>query len=120
MDKVLAVLVLFTAALFSLPSSGAPRAQSAEECAVAADMALVAQSLAGEAIERPKAGAIMARIYGVAGSERGSAMMNAILNAAYSRSAAGGASTGHAFAEELLSTCLKSSGNMDSVLGTSL
>lgn len=114
LHRILALL--FAAALFSSESFGAPRAQSAQECAVAADMALVAQSLAGEAIQQPKALAIMARIYG----ERSNALMSAIVNAAYVRSAAAGASAAHTFAEELLSTCLKSSGNMDAILGTSL
>jgi lipopolysaccharide export LptBFGC system permease protein LptF len=108
--------LVFAAALFSLESFAAPRAESAEECAIAADMALVAESLAGEAIQRPKAGAIMTRIYGVAESERGKALMNAILDAAYTRKA----STPRPFADELLAVCLKSAGNMDSVLGRSL
>lgn len=101
------LVAAFAAALFSSESFGAPRAQSAQECAVAADMALVAQSLADEAIRQPKALAIMTRIYG----ERGNALMKAIVNAAYARRSA--------FAEELLRTCLKSAGNMDSILGTS-
>lgn len=43
MYKVLALA--FAAYFFSSSSFGAPRAQSAEECGIAADMALVAQSI---------------------------------------------------------------------------
>jgi hypothetical protein len=55
--KLLAILL--AGALFASESFAAPRAQSAEECGIAADMALVAQSLAREDIHRPKAGAII-------------------------------------------------------------
>ena len=43
----------------------APKAESAMECGIAADMAVVARSLAQEEIQRPQASAIMARIYDV-------------------------------------------------------
>ena len=114
MYKLLAVL--FAAAFFSSESFGAPRAQSAEECGIAADMAVVAQSLAGEEIQPLKAGAIMARIYDVAQSERGRALMKSILDAAY-RSKSLSSSK---FAEDLFAVCMKTGGDMDSVLGRSL
>src|ERR1700704_6399036 len=81
-----------------LPSHAwtAPRAESAQECAVAADMAVVARSLAEEKILPPKAEAIMTRIYDVAESDRGKALMKDILDAAYKNGAAG-----QKFAEEL-------------------
>ena len=50
------------ALLCATPALAAPRAESALECGIAADMAIVAHSLAKEQIQRPKAGAIMARI----------------------------------------------------------
>ena len=112
--------ILFAAAFFSSETFGAPRAQSAEECGIAADMAVVAQSLAGEEIQPGKAGAIMARIYDVAQSERGQALMKSILDAAYTRSAAASAGSAQKFAEELFAACMRSGGNMDSVLGRSL
>jgi hypothetical protein len=114
MYKLLALV--FAAAFFASSTFAAPRAQSADECGIAADMAIVAQSLAREEIQPAKARAIMARIYDVAESERGSALMKDILDAAYTRNAAAGG-TAQKFAEELFVTCMKSGGNMDTVLG---
>lgn len=114
MYKVLALA--FAAYFFSSSSFGAPRAQSAEECGIAADMALVAQSLAREEIQPAKASAIMARIYDVAESERGQELMRSILGAAYTRNV----SQGTPFAEELFTACMSSGGNMDKILGRSL
>jgi hypothetical protein len=98
----------------------APRAESAIECGIAADMAIVAHSLAREQVQRDKANAIMARIYDVAESERGKALMKDILDAAYVPTAAAGGTTSQKFAEDLYSTCMKSGGNMDAVLGRKL
>lgn len=109
MYKLLAVV--FAAALFASEAFPAPRAQSAEECGIAADMAIVAQSLAREDIHPAKARAIMARIYDVTESERGRALMKDILETAYTKSAP------PKFAEELFTACITSGGNMDKVLG---
>ena len=98
----------------------APRAESALECGIAADMAIVAHSLAREEVQRAKADAIMARIYDVRGSERGEALMKDILDAAYVPTAAAGGTTGQTFAEDLYAACIKSGGNMDAVLGRKL
>lgn len=100
----------------------APRAESAMECGVAADMAVVAHSLAREQIQRPKADAIMVRIYDVAESDRGRELMRDITDAAYSTqrdtgASAGGTASSKKFAEELYVTCMKSGGDMDPVLG---
>jgi len=86
------------------------------ECGIAADMAVVARSLAQEEVQRPQASAIMARIYDVSESARGRELMKDILDAAY-RS---GATNSQAFAEELFTSCMKTGGNMDNVLGKSL
>jgi hypothetical protein len=94
-----------------------PRVQSAEECGVAADMAMVARSLAQEEIQDSKAVTIMERIYNVAESERGTALMKDILNAAYRKDAS---VTSRTFAEELFATCLKTGGNLELVLGRRL
>ena len=94
----------------------APRAESALECGIAADMAVVAHSLAKEQVQRTKANTIMARIYDVSQSDRGKELMQDILDAAY---IAKGPSS-QEFAEELYSTCMKSGGNMDQVLGKKL
>ena len=94
----------------------APKAESAMECGIAADMAIVARSLAQEEIKPPQAGAIMARIYDVSESARGKELMKDILDAAYR-------SEGHSsqkFAEELFAVCMKDGGNMDTVLGRRL
>jgi hypothetical protein len=101
------------------------------ECGIAADMAVVAHSLAKEEVHRQKADAIMGRIYDVAASERGQELMRDIMDAAYSRNgakanASGGATlpgapaaaaTPQKFAEELFSACMKTGGNMDTILG---
>lgn len=119
MKSFLAVAVL--AALHASAAVAAPRAESALECGVAADMAVVADSLAREQIDHPKAGAIMARIYDVAESQRGKDLMRDILDAAYGAgrgaTAAAPQNSGQKFAEELFATCMKSGGDMDRILG---
>ena len=92
------------------------------ECGVAADMAIVAHSLAREQIARPTADAIMVRIYDVSESERGKQLMRDIMDAAYSGpqdagASAGGTASSQTFAEELFATCMKSGGDMDTILG---
>jgi hypothetical protein len=111
-------------------AQAAPRAESAMECGIAADMAVVAHSLATERIQRPQADAIMVRIYDVAESDRGRQLMRDIMDAAYrakdggiaapNASSGGSASpapSGQKFAEDLFTTCMKSGGNMDHMLG---
>ena len=111
----------------STAAVAAPRAESALECGIAADMAVVAHSLAKEDVQRAKADTIMARIYDVSGSERGKALMKEILDAAYVQSqvqlgnaAAGGSASSQKFAEDLFAACMKSGGDMDPVLGKKL
>jgi len=110
----------FAALLLAAGAQAAPRAESALECGIAADMAVVAHSLAHEEIQRQKADTIMARIYDVAESERGQALMKEILDAAYGPTAAAGGTASQKFAEDLYSTCIESGGNMDAVLGRKL
>jgi hypothetical protein len=103
-------------------AQAAPRAESAMECGVAADMAVVAHSLAREQIQRPKAHAIMVRIYDVSESARGKELMRDIIDAAYSvqhgaSASAGGTASSQTFAEELFATCMKRGGDMDPILG---
>ena len=93
------------------------RLQSAEECGVAADMAIVARSLAQEEVQAPKAATIMERIYNVQDSERGASLMKDIIDAAYQKDVS---VSSRNFAEELLMTCLKTGGNLDLVLGRRL
>jgi hypothetical protein len=113
MKKLLAALLGGMAASGAL---AAPKAESAMECGIAADMAIVARSLAEEKVQPPQASAIMARIYDVSESARGKALMKDILDAAYRSN---GASSQN-FAEELFTACMKTGGNMDNVLGKSL
>jgi hypothetical protein len=113
--KRLTVAALATLFL-SAGAQTAPRAESALECGIAADMAVVAHSLAHEDVQRPKASQIMARIYDVAESARGKEIMKEILEAAY----AGSGGSGHKFAEDLFAACMKSGGNLDTVLGKRL
>jgi hypothetical protein len=113
MKMLLAVLVGSLAAASSL---AAPKAESAMECGIAADMAVVARSLAEESVQRPQANAIMARIYDVSESARGRELMRDILDAAYRTNG----SSSQQFAEDLFSACMKTGGNMDKILGRRL
>jgi len=108
------------AVLFITGAQAAPRAESAVECGIAADMAVVAHSLAKEEVQRPKASQIMARIYDLADSERAKEMMKEILEAAYSPASAAAGGSGQRFAEELFTACMKTGGNLDTVLGKRL
>ena len=116
MRTLLAIFLLGLAAVAIDAALAAPKAESAMECGIAADMAIVARSLAEEEVQRPQAGKIMARIYDVSESARGKELMGDILDAAY-RS---GSMPGQKFAEELFAACLKTGGNMDTVLGRRL
>jgi hypothetical protein len=102
------------------PAIAAPRAESALECGIAADMAVVAHSLAREQVQRTKADTIMARIYDVSGSDRGKELMKEILDAAYVPTGTAAENSGQQFAEDLYATCMKSGGDMDPVLGKKL
>ena len=113
MKRQLAVLL---AAVACGSAYAAPKAESAVECGIAADMAVVARSLAEEQVQRPKASAIMARIYDVSASDRGRELMKDILEAAYGKQA----TPSQAFAEELFTACIKSGGDMDTILGKRL
>jgi len=104
----------------SAAAFAAPRAESAMECGIAADMAVVARSLAQEEIQRPQASAIMARIYDVSDSARGKELMRDILDAAYRDKAGSNGPSSQKFAEDLFSACMKTGGNMDTVLGRRL
>jgi hypothetical protein len=121
----LSTLPAAAAVALALPlavTQAAPRAESAVECGIAADMAVVAHSLAREEIQRQKADAIMVRIYDVSESDRGKELMRDIIDAAYSKhpdssASAGGASSSQKFAENLFDTCMNGGGDMDAILG---
>lgn len=109
--------LLFSLLALSSAAFAQQRLESAEECGVAADMAIVARSLAEEEVQAQKAATIMERIYGVAESQRGTDLMNDIIAAAYKKDAA---VSGRQFAEQLFMTCLKTGGNLELVLGRRL
>ena len=113
MKTLLAVLL---GALAAAPAFAAPKAESAVECGIAADMAVVARSLAEEQVQPPQANAIMARIYDVSESTRGRELMRDILDAAYRKDNR----NSQKFGEELFAACMKTGGNMDTVLGSRL
>ena len=133
--RTVTALTAFAAAMAATAPHAAPRAESATECGIAADMAVVAHSLAQERIERGQADAIMVRIYDVSESDRGKQLMRDIMDAAYRAreggiaapnvgnavdSASSGGTTGASgqkFAEHLFATCIKTGGDMDPVLG---
>ena len=116
------VAALFASGALACSAHAAQRAESALECSVAADIAVVAHSLAREQIQRPKADAIMVRIYGVSESDRGRELLRDITDAAYgvqeeAGASAGGTASSQKFAEELYTTCMKRGGDMDTILG---
>lgn len=114
-------LVAFAALMTAATAAvAAPRAESALECGIAADMAVVAHSLAKEEVQRKKAETIMARIYDVSESDRGKELMKNIIDAAYVTGGTATQNSGQKFAEDLFATCMKSGGNMDQVLGRKL
>ena len=110
------LLAILLGGIAATSAFAAPKAESAVECGIAADMAVVARSLAEEEVQRPQASAIMARIYDVAESTRGKELMKDILDAAYRNNGA----SSQKFAEDLFTACMKTGGNMDTVLGRRL
>ena len=114
------ILVAVLAAACAAAAQAAPRAESAVECGIAADMAVVAHSLAREDVQRPKANQIMGRIYDVSGSERGREIMKEILDSVYSQASAAAGGSGQKFAEDLFAACMKTGGSLDGVLGKTL
>ena len=119
------VAALFASAALACNAHAAERAESAMECGIAADMAVVAHSLAHEQIQRPTADAIMVRIYDVSESDRGKQLLRDITDAAYGAqekqekqgASAGGTASSQDFAEKLYTTCMKRGGDMDTILG---
>jgi hypothetical protein len=110
---ILVALLTIVVAVVASYAYAAPKAQSPQECGVAADMAIVARSLAAEGIDRRKADTIMSHIYDVTDSERAQQLMNAILATAYRMTDTSPPN----FATELLGHCMRSGGNMDAMIG---
>ena len=95
------------------PALPAPKAQSAQECATLADLALVAGAAAAAGVERAKTQAMLPRIYDLS-KEDFRTLMRLIVGVAY-----GSARNvePEVFAGTLGSACMRSEGNMDSILG---
>lgn len=101
---------------FSSSAHAAPKAENAEECVAVADMALVARALAESKeplVPAANAEAMMLRIYNVAESEHGLALMRAVIANAYKIDAAPSD-----YATELMRQCIRGRGDMDGILGS--
>lgn len=106
------LLIGFVVAGIAVSVHAAPRANSAEECALAADMALVARSLAAEKIDRPTADRVLRLVYTIH-SPVGEELLKAITDTAYRPTAPDPAD----YARMLMQACMRSGGDMDGVLG---
>lgn len=111
----LGAIALMLAVAWSAIALAAPRAENAQECTIAADMAVVARALAEERVAQPAAEQIMRRIYNVSPSPRGQELMRNILDTAYREQ-----QSASAFANKLYLACMVTGGNMDEVLGVKL
>src|SRR5258708_17671074 len=69
--RTFALLGLAVVVTSATGAVAAPRAESAMECGIAADMAVVAHSLAQEQVQRTKADTLMAPLYDGSPSDRG-------------------------------------------------
>lgn len=108
---ILSVAILFVLAPpVALP---APKAGSPQECAVLADMALVARAAAKHQVERAKLEAMLHDIYTV-GTADGEIVMGLIASAAYRAIDI----EPNVFAKLLGGGCVRSGGDLDFMLGT--
>lgn len=114
MRAVVASLALAAAA----SASAEPRARSVEECLAYADLALVASTLAKHGIERARTETMLPDMYTLA-DEQARELARRIVGAAYAR-AGRMPEEPRTFAAAVGSTCLRSEGRMDAVLGVKL
>lgn len=100
----------------------APKAKSAEECEWFWDIAITARANAMERVDREVTRRVIWRVFVPVGAdadrERGIAIGNLVVDAAYSTPWAAGETPGH-LAGKLKAACLGKVGDMDGVLGTS-
>jgi hypothetical protein len=106
-------LVMLTLPLWAPPAKAAPRAQSAEECTLIADMAVVARALAEEKVDQALAEPIMLRIYDL--KPRGLEMLRAVIVASFAQN-----ESAEAWSAKVHLTCMVRGGYLDSILGTPL
>lgn len=111
--------ILFAAMLFVLApppvALSAPKAKSAQECAIFADLALTSSAAARHGMERKALEAMLADMYSINDDKRAGDVVAAVLDAVF-----GGArgTEPRAFATVLGRACMSTEGDMDSVLGT--
>lgn len=110
--------ILFAAMLFVLAppvALSAPKAKSAQECAIFADLALTSSAAARHGMERKALEAMLADMYSINDDKRAGEVVAAVLDAVF-----GGArgTEPRAFATALGRACMSTEGDMDSVLGT--
>lgn len=109
--------ILFAAVLHLVAppvALSAPRATSPQECAVLADMALVARAAAKHQVERAKLEAMLPDVYAV-GTNDGETLAALIVSAAYAAVDVEPTT----FAKALGGACMRSGGDMDAILGVS-
>lgn len=117
MTRLVATLVLaIAAAAIALPAAAAPKAKSPGECALYADLALVAAAAAKHGVPRARLEAMLADIYVL--RDDGRTLARLIVDVVYRTPNVGGAP--RQFAELLGNTCLRAAGDMDGILGTSI
>ncbi len=95
-----------------------PRAKSAEECVVYADLALVASALAKHGVARERAHAMMPDMYGLAESDARE-IARRIVEAAYLLPDEARREP-RAFASALAGTCMRTQGRLDAIIGVNL
>ncbi len=118
---MVAAFCAFIAWMGAVAYAAPPPAQAQEAprlseqcCAIVADMALVARSLAVEKVGRALAARVMAQVYvSSAGSEAAVLIRERVLATAYGRSDAP-----MDFARMVGSACLRSGGDQDAMFGT--
>jgi len=110
-------LAALTLALESDALAQAPRANSPEECATYADLALVATTLAKHGVPRPDTEAMLPDLYAFATPEA-LEIAHRVLEVAYRVAAARGAP--RMFAEALGRSCLSRGGDLSQALGVRL
>lgn len=112
LNLVIFVLVLMLlAVILARAAIGAPKANDAEECRIAADMALTAAAIQPE-LERSSAERVMRRIYVLREGE-GDELLAAILTVVYRDRP-----DPEIFTGLLFGACIRGRGDMDGILGT--
>jgi hypothetical protein len=110
--------VILFLAFAATAAHGEPRAKSAEECVVYADLALVASALAKHGVARERAHAMMPDMYSLADTDA-KEIARRIVEAAY-LVPEDARREPRAFAATLAGACMRSQGRLDAIIGVSL